>query len=282
MTDILQTSIGRAVVFHRMALAVECRDALSDRPVDSPIVVSYRRLPTPTNPNPTWRELSRTGLAQFTLRHRIPDDPTRPLPQLQIKIEDPSRRYVPRRFTVTPWTYAQVKEPAAYVPTRARLLRLWLRPGSAYQLPQTATVIRGRVALQDGKPVRWARIEGTTLFSVAGWAHADDRGEFVLPVLDPGFDPVRETRLSAVVTLRVVAAKNPSATDSKDRTADLISEIIPRSSNPPLDTELDNHVLRGGAEPPGYVGNIAAARQVTVRIGAAVNLTQDVEYVPTP
>jgi hypothetical protein len=53
-------------------------------------------------------------------------------------------------------------------------------------------------------------------------------------------------------------------------------------SNPPLDTELDNRVLRGTAVPSGYVGNIAPARQVTVRIGAAVNLTQDVEYVPTP
>jgi hypothetical protein len=282
MTDILQTSIGPAVVFHRLALAVECRDALSDRPVDSPIAVSYRWLSTPTNTNPAWRGLSRTGPAQFTLRHHMPDDPTWPLPQLQIKIEDPSRRYIPRRFTVTPWTYAQVKEPAAYVPTRARLLRLWLRPGSAYQLPPTATVIRGRVAFQDSKPARWARVEGTTLFSVAGWAHADDRGEFVLPILDPGYDPVRDHRLNVVVTLRVVAAKSPAATHPKDRTADLISEIIPRSSNPPLDTELDNGVLRGAAVPPGYVGNIAPARQVTVRIGAAVNLTQDVEYVPTP
>jgi hypothetical protein len=282
MTDILQTSIGPAVVLHRLALAVECRDALSDRPVDSPIMVSYRRLPTPTNPNPAWRGFSRTGLAQFTLRHRIPDNPTRPLPQLQIKIEDPSRRYVPRRFTVTPWTYAQVKEPAAYVPTHARLLRLWLRPGSAYQLPQTATVMRGRVALQNSKPVRWARVEGTTPFSVAGWAHADERGEFVLPILDPGYDPVRDPRLSVVVTLSVVAAKNPPASTPKDRTADLVSEIIQRSSNPPLDTELDNDVLRGAAVPPGYVGNIAPARQVTVRIGAAVNLTQDVEYLPTP
>jgi hypothetical protein len=282
MTDLLQTSIGSAVVYHRLALAMECRDALSDRPVDSLVVVSYRRLPTATNPIPAWRRLSRTGVAQFTLRHRIPDDPTRPLPQLQIKIEDPSRRYIPRRFTVTPWTYAQVKEPAAYVPTRARLLRLWLRPGSAYQLPQTATVIRGRVALQDSNPVRWARVEGTTLFSVAGWAHADDRGEFVLPILDPGYDPVRDPRLGVVVTLRVVAAKNPAASHPKDRTADLISEIIQRSSNPPLDAELDNDVLRGVAVPPGYVGNIAPARQVPVRIGAAVNLTQDVEYVPTP
>ena len=41
-------------------------------------------------------------------------------------------------------------------------------------------------------------------------------------------------------------------------------------------------MLRGVAVPAGYVGNIAAARQVTVPIGAAVNLTQDVDFVPTP
>lgn len=322
MTEIetLQTSIGRAVVLHRLALAIECRDALSDRPTNTSVGVRYRRLPSATNPNPPWRprrepgvvdvadplrgpgralggagtvaglaavgaagvgvQLSRNGSGQFTLRHVIPDDPLRPLPQLELVVDDPSRRYVPRRFTVTPWTYAAVREPAPFVVGRARLLRLWLRPGSAYAFPRTHTMVRGRIALADGTPVRWARVEGTTPTSVAGWAHADERGEFVLPVTDPGYDPIRDFPRNLVVTLVVTADSAARKPDPKDRAADLVSEVIPRSSNPPSDAELDNEVLRGTALPPGYVPNTATARQVTVPVGAAVNLTEDVVFAP--
>jgi hypothetical protein len=279
--DILETSIGPAVVQHRLALAVDCRDALSDRPTSTSVGVRYRRIPTPSNPDPQWRPLRGSGRAQVTLRHRIPDDPARPLPQLQLVVDDPSRRYVPRRFTVTPWTYAEVKEPAPYVEAQARLVRIWLRPGSVYAFPRTSTVIRGRVT-RVGVPVRWARIEGTTPTSVAGWAHADERGEFVLPIVDPGYDPIRDYPRDLVVTLVVVAAADPDPPDRRDRAADLLSEVIPRSSNPPLPAELDNDMLRGAAVPPGYVGNIAIARQVTVPVGAALTLADDVDFEPQP
>jgi hypothetical protein len=285
MTDVLQTVIGPAPVRHRLALAIECRDALSDRPTGTPVKVSWRRLPVQRKKEPVWRPLSRVGKSQFVLLHRIPDDPQRPLPQLEVVVDDPSRYYVPRRFTVTPWTYAEVKEPAPYVRAHARLLRLWLLPGSGYAFPRTATVIRGRV-VQAGEPVRWARIEGTTMTSVAGWAHSDERGEFVLQVIKPGYDPVRVDQLTFDVELKVFAVKSLVMPDRLNRTADLTSEVIPRSSNPPLDSdleaELDNDVLRGTAVPPEYVGNRAPVRKVTVRIGAAVNLTEDVVFEPKP
>jgi hypothetical protein len=282
MTDILQTSVGPAVVRHRLALAVECRDALSDLPVSSPVEVSYRRPPKDDKLSPPWRPLSRIGNARFILRHQIPDDPNKPLPQLQIRVRDRSRHYVPRRFTVTPWTYAEVQEPAPYVAAYARLLRLWLLPGSAYPFPRTATVIRGRVAHQDASPLRWARVEGTTPFGTAGWAHADERGEFVLPILDPGFDPVNTTQLKFAVTLVVSAAKSPLKPDPNDLTADLISELIPRSSNPPLVVELDNATLRGEVVPPEYTGNVPPAPQLTVALGAQLNVTKNVIFKPQP
>lgn len=285
MTDILQTAVGPAPVRHRLALAIECRDALSDRPTGTPVRVWWRRLPVPTNKEPKWRQVSRIGNARFVLLQRIPDDPLHPLPQLEIVVDDPNRRYVPRRFTLTPWTYAEVKEPAPYVRARARLLRLWLLPGSGYAFPPTATTIRGRVA-RAGSPVRWARIEGTTTTSVAGWAHTDERGEFVLQVIKPGYDPVRIDKPKFDVELDVFAAKRPAKQDRLDRTADLVSEVIPRSTNPPLEAdleaELDNDVLRGTAVPAGYVGNLTPARQVTVTVGAALNLTKDVVFEPKP
>ncbi|MEL1623597.1 hypothetical protein, partial [Acinetobacter baumannii] len=85
-------------------------------------------------------------------------DGAAPLPDLQLVVEEFARRYVPRRFTISPWQLADVAEPAPYVEPSARLVRVWLLPGSAYPLPGTATVIRGRVT-QNGEPKRWARIQ---------------------------------------------------------------------------------------------------------------------------
>ena len=189
--------------------------------------------------------MARRGTARFTLRHRL--DATAPLPDLQLVIDEPARRYVPRRFTVTPWQLAEV--------VGARPVRRTVRhdcsgsgccPGTAYPLPGTATVIRGRVT-QDGRPKRWARVQGTTPTSDAGWAHTDERGEFVLPILDAGADLTRVATDQITVTLRVIAT--PTIADPlpppTDRTADLVSEVIARSSNPATSAELDNDVLRG-------------------------------------
>lgn len=280
MTE-LQTEIGPATVLHRLALAVEARDALSDRPVGSLVTARYRRVPTPTNPTPAWLPMTRRGTARFTLRHRL--TATTPLSDLQLVVEDPSRRYVPRRFTITPWQLADVAEPAPYVEPFARLLRVWLLPGTAYPLPRTAMVIRGRVT-QNGRPKRWARVQGTTPTSDAGWAHTDERGEFVLPILNAGADLTRVPTDRITVTLRVLGT--PTVADPPpppdDRTQDLVSEVVARSSNPATANQLDNDVLRGIAVPAGYKENAAAVPLVTTPVGAETSLTQAVVFVPQP
>ena len=279
--DVLTTSIGRAVVLHRLALAVECRDALSDRPTGTPIQLRWRRIDRAGNPVPPWRPIDRAARAQLVLRHRIPDDSRHPLGKLEICVDDRSRRYVPRRFVANPWTYADVREPAPYVDADARLLRLWLRPGSAYALPRTATAIRGRVVRPDEAPVRWARVEATTPTSIAGWAHADERGEFLLVVVDPGYDPIRDSPRDLDVTLVVSAPPaGGDPPDPRDRAADLPGEEIARSTNPPTDPELDNDLLRGTRHPPGYLINTSVVPPVTVPIGSTVTLTPAVVYTP--
>jgi hypothetical protein len=278
---VLQTEVGPATVLHRLAVAVEARDALSDRLVDSVVNARYRRVPTLTNPTPRWQPMSRRGTARFTLRHKL--DATSPLPDLEVAIDEPTRRYVPRRFTITPWQLADVAEPAPYVEPVARLLRIWLLPGSAYPLPGTATVIRGRVT-QNGQPKRWARIQGTTPASDAGWAHTDERGEFVLPILDAGADLTRVTTDQITVTLRVIGTPSIAAPlpPMRDRTLDLVSEAIPRSANPATPAELDNAVLRGMAVPAGYRENAAPARQETIQVSTETRLSTDVVFVPQP
>lgn len=282
MSQMLDTSIGPARVLHRLALALECRDALSDRPVgDALLVGRFRRAPTPADPEPVWRPLTRHGTAEFVLTYVL--DNARPLPDLEILVDDPGRRHVPRRFTVRPWQLAEVAEPVRYVAARSRLLRLWLLAGSAYPFPGTTTLIRGRV-VQGGRPRRWARVRGTTANGDAGWAHADERGEFVLPITDAGHDLTRDTRAKITVTLDVTGPTDLPDPDPglAARTTDLVSEVVARSTNPPTPGEMDNDLLRGQAIPIGYAGNSRPATQVEVDVGAEKHLRTPVEFVPQP
>jgi hypothetical protein len=90
-----------------------------------------------------------------------------------------SRRVVPRRLTLDL--------------TQRRTFAAHLFPGAGASLPTGATVVRGRVSRRDpatggAVPVRWTRVRATCPVAPGagadlGWAHGDDRGEFVL-VLD--------------------------------------------------------------------------------------------------
>jgi hypothetical protein len=187
----ITTDAGPLIVLHRLALAVECLDAWGNGLVPTPVRVGRQRPDGLARlADPAWpcTDLEDSGGARFTLRHQ------RPLPQqLVVRVDDPSRRYVPRRFLVHPWPVAALDEASglAPLPARYRLLRAWLWPGSAHPLPRGTTVVRGQVA-HGSAPVRWARIDaiGPT-GDIAGRAHADDRGEFVLIVTDPAQNPLR-------------------------------------------------------------------------------------------
>jgi hypothetical protein len=276
----IDTALGPVTVLHRLALGVECLDALVDRLVLTSVRVGRqapgRVLPRPLDPTWPCLDLERSGPARFKLRHHglMPAE-------LTVRVDDPTRRYVPRRFTVHPWPVAALDETNGqpYVPVRSRLLRTWLWPGSAYPLPRGTTVIRGRV-VHDARPARWARLVamGPT-GQVAGRAHADDRGEFVLVVTDPDQNPLQST---IAVDVRVVASKTPAPVDPLDRCADLVVEDVARSSVPPTPAELDNDVLRGVALPSGYVANTHAPRHLTAPVGAELTLTEDVVFDPQP
>jgi hypothetical protein len=279
----LETAVGPVTVFHRLALGVECVDALLDRLVLTPVragrEVVERSRPRPLDPSWPCLDLQRSGPARFKLGHHPPLPGT-----FVVRIDDASRRFVPRRLEVHPWPLADVEDGPGrpFVPVRSRLLRSWLWPGSAYPFPRGTTVIRGRVVRQ-AVPVRWARLTaiGPT-GSVAGRAHADERGEFVLVVTDPAQQPLQR---SVDVDLAVVApSKAPTAEelDPFDRCADLVVEPVPRSSLPPADHDLDSPLLRGAAVPPGYVANSHPPRRLTVPVGAELTLTEDVVFGPQP
>jgi len=114
---------------------------------------------------------------------------------------------------------------------------------------------------------------------VAGRAHGDERGEFILVVTNPDQRPVEST---VDIDVRVRAPKTPGTVDLHDRCADLVVQDVPRSSVPPTSGDLDNPVLRGISVPPGYVPNVHTPRHLTVPVGAEHTLTEDIVFDPQP
>jgi hypothetical protein len=276
----IDTTIGPVTVLHRLALGAECLDALVNRLVLTSVRLG-REVPAwqrsrPIDPSWPCLDLEASGPARFKLRHRATIPAT-----LVVRVDDPTRHYVPRRFTVHLWPVASLDEASGqpYVPVRSRLLRSWLWPGSAAALPRSATMIRGRV-VHGSAPVRWARLTaiGPTN-EVAGRAHADDRGEFVLVISDPAQNPVQST---VAVSVSVIAPKVAGPINPLDRCADLVVEDIPRSSAPPAASDLDNDVLRGVATPAGYSANANGPRAVIVQVGSEVILADDIVFDPQP
>jgi hypothetical protein len=97
---------------------------------------------------------------------------------IAIRMYDAARRFVPRRISYPlPVAIASQGPPS-------RVRRPVLYPGAAYDVPQTATGIRGRVTWNQPAvnevPARWVRVEAAINGEVVGRAHGDDRGEFLL------------------------------------------------------------------------------------------------------
>jgi hypothetical protein len=283
----IRTTIGTADVLHRLALGVEVVDAVNARLVGPGVRVG-REVPAIARPpaarlGPAWPclDFEPRGTGRFCLRHARAL-PTRPL---TVRVDDPTRRYVPRRFTIPLWTLAAVEaadaDPPAgpFVRPRARLLRPWLLPGSAYPLPRGVTALRGRVVRRH-VPVRWPRVVAIdAMNTVLGRAHGDERGEFLLVVTDTGtLPPPAPSELDLELLVFAGDPAHPVAVDDEDRCADLVVEPVARSSNPPLPAELDNDLLRGRSRPPAYVPSAAARPQLTVAVGSSLTLTADVEF----
>lgn len=258
-------------VLHRLALGVEPIDALRHLPIGPRVRVGrevtqvHRRRRAGGVLDPlarrTDRPLETNGTGRFKLRHGGDVGAT-----AIVRIDDPTRSYVPRRFEVPLWTLAEVDTPTGpYIPVRSRLLRPSLLPGSAYPAPRGATGLRGRIA-RNNQPVRWARVEALGPGGlVVGRAHGDERGEFLLVLIGTGtMTPPPPATLDVQLVMYGPAGESP----------DPALEQVTRSSAPPLPGDLDNPLLRGESVPPGYTMS-SASPTVTVPIGA-------VRSVPAP
>jgi len=275
---VIDTAVGPAPVLHRLALGVECLDAITGRRMRTDVAVGRevdtRLLPRVHDLGWPCTEFESKGIGRAQLRL----DATTPT-TVRLRLVDPLRRVVPRRFDLPLWTLPEILAAGpSGVPARSRLLRPWLWPASGAVLPYGTTVVRGTVRSVGG-PVRWARLTAVRpADGPVGHGHADDRGEFLVVITDTGsLPPPAPSTLDIDL---VVTAPDPAAVvvDPEDRYADLVVEPVARSSNPPLPGELDNPVLRGTATPPGYLPNTAAIPTLTVPVGEALALTAAIPF----
>ena len=115
-------------------------------------------------------------------------------------------------------------------------------------------------------PARWVRVEARVDGQVAGRAHGDDRGEFLL-LLDSSAVGLKDlsTPLTAQVTVFGPPAQVPLPAD--DPLGDL-----------PVETLLadPDDVSPGEKLPPGYVSTAQSTRPVTFALG--VLLTNQAKF----
>ncbi|MFJ3204916.1 hypothetical protein [Streptomyces sp. NPDC086989] len=283
---------GAVDVLHRLALAVRPLDARSRAPAGPGLRVGWESTPVPGRrrhaPDPV-RPLEGHGATGFVLRHTTAGA----LPAaVTVRVDDPARRWIPRRFTVPLWTPAELsgadeRPPTApHVPAGARLLIPWLLPGPGYPVPQGTTGLRLRVTRPDAAPVRWPRVDAFGPGGVPlGWAHGDEHGQVlllidgvgVLPYPGPSRFPVA-LRTHAPDPPPPGPVAGPPPAPSADPLAGLVAEPLVRSANPPRPQDLDNEVLRGTARPAGY--RTAAADTVrTLTVGRVVHAA-DLPHTP--
>lgn len=179
---------------------------------------------------------------------------------LDVRIYDPLRRSVPRRFRVPILPLASLDggEPAALTQAR-RVRRPALFPGAAYDTSSRITGLRGRVT-RGGDPLRWTRVEarlepGGTL---VGRAHGDDRGEFLL-LLANAASPTAELIDPIPVRVTVFAppaapVPNPVTLPADDPLWDLPIELLPPPGDP-------DPVSPGEELPNGYTDSVSALVQ---------------------
>ena len=227
----------------RLAVGFEPIDAmhrLRAHPVEIGVDAAALSLPRPTI------DRHATG------RHVLLYSPKLTSP-VDVRITDPSARFVPRRLRIPILTPAL----AETQPQGQRVRRPTLFPGAAYDV-MDATGVRGRV-MRDGKPMRWARVEARgTGGAVVARAHGDHRGEFLL-LVGPGAGPVGDIQPPLTLDLTVMGPAVVPVPSTPDRP----------DVDPLWDLPLELAALPGAPDP------VSAGEQVPANYTAAT--TQQVD-----
>lgn len=253
----------------RLAVGFEPVDAVRGGRYPHPLRFEIEPVTTDLDATAAYRRPWREGQARpvidrhDTNRYALLYQPKLEPGILDVRIADPFRRAVPRRFRLPIPTLAA----AEAAPAGHRVRRPALFPGAAFELSGRTTGLRARVT-RGGAPLRWARIEARLPGSnrLVGRAHGDDRGEFLL-VLEPSAAPLAE--LTDPLSVRVIAhgpavAPLPPPGVLDDPLWDLPLEVLPAPGAP-------DPVSSGEALPAGYIATATSTRLVDFRLGRLVS-----------
>ena len=197
--------------------------------------------------------------------------------QVDLRIYDRYRRYVPRRLRAPMASLQQVldaEEQGGAFPFEQRVRRPFLFPGAGHDVNTLATGLRGRV-LRNGLVMRWSRVEAfldTPAAPPLARAQGDDRGEFLL-LLPPEASTVSVLVDPIAVRVRVYGPQTvPSPATPQlptlDRYWDLPLEVWPPPGDP-------DGVSNGAQLPPGYVEG--ATRVVPFQLGRILTASDGVD-----
>ncbi len=261
----------------RLAIGIEPVDGLGRGGPLPDLQVALERVPRP-HPVPVGAgdlgdyqvgidlpAVTRSRSGRFAVTYLVADlaSPT------TVRIFDPGRRFVPRRLAIPVPTEAQViaQEQAhtanPWPPVVSRAFRPWLHAGAAYGTQAGATVIRGRAVHADATPARWCRVHATDAEqgTPLGWAHGDDRGEFLLVLVSSDAQLVNPSSsdLAVAVSVRarpVPVTPNTPAESTADPLWDLVVETLPSPGAP-------DPVSNGRTDPAGFTAGATATLVVT-------------------
>ncbi|UXY14692.1 hypothetical protein N8I74_15410 [Chitiniphilus purpureus] len=274
---------GTAVITQHLALGLALMDAASGQPALMPLTVSLDELPPARRPPLTCLPSNR-----FVLRYHPRQSGTaqplvvRLVPAAQGRYAPPSahRMLLPRRLALTLPTLAQAEAAAP----GARACRVWLFPGPAYPIWETATGVRIHAVRNPGnglprRPARWVRLVASVPAAQADLAQAsivargcgDERGEVLLLLPPAAAQPGNGAAMSVRLTL--FAPPEPVPPDAGTPQRDPLWDV-------PLETPAgwgpDDAVLAGAELPPGYVP--VAHRVVNLRLGVLARGLADLAF----
>jgi hypothetical protein len=208
--------------------------------------------------------VARHGGGRFAITYSLP---TLSSP-VAVRVYDTERRYVPRRFrlpvpaesTVVAAEQAAEQSPWPAIPSRA--FRPVLYPGANWGTQAGATAVRGRVARADGSVARWTRVSAVDADHgyPVGWAHGDDRGEFLLVLTSSDDGLFTPGSALAHVTLTISARPVPVTIDSPAQSqADPLWDLEVETVPPPGSADT---VSDGRTPPADYSQSVTSTLSV--------------------
>lgn len=264
----LAVSLGPelARVQHRIALGVQCLDALTGRALLAPLQLRLLKI------GPLQADLplldkggGRYSLVDAGAFARLWNRCTEPgnelprtldlllheaLPGPRSSEGELPHRHGPRRVAMTlAETVPDAPDPAFRprpAASRANVLQLRVWPAAAYPFDGAGTLLRGRVRLgsgqADARPARWARVIASKGAALLGAAQADERGEFALLVRYPAglLAPDTPHADDGQIDLTVAARRTPPphAAPFDDLTAETAA-VVATDTDPLADLPAD-------------------------------------------